>query len=217
MLFASFFFFFTYKPHLYLFVPLFAQYNNDLIPNKWSTNEKQNPSLRIPIQQHHHIDMGGANWHFCFLLIIHTLQFLCSIKTIHGMIPQSPVQCNSSGCTLRNSYGAWGDRKDCSALNVTYPTTEEELRLAVSYAVQNNLKIKVVTRFSHTIPKLACPQGNNTTFLISTEKYRSAIQIDAPNMAVTADAGMRLSLFNHVNFVFFCYFYFGSLFVYLIF
>lgn len=108
------------------------------------------------------------------------------------MIPQSPVQCNSSGCTLRNSYGAWGDRKDCSALNVTYPTTEEELRLAVSYAVQNNLKLKVVTRFSHTIPKLACPQGNNTTFLISTEKYRSAIQIDAPNMAVTADAGVGL-------------------------
>ncbi|TKY58291.1 L-gulonolactone oxidase 3 [Spatholobus suberectus] len=140
--------------------------------------------------------MGGGHWLCRFLGVIHTLQFLCSITTVHGMIPQSPVQCNSSGCTLRNSYGAWGDRKDCSALNVTYPTTEEQLRLAVSHAVQNNLKAKVVTRFSHTIPKLACPQGNDArdgaTVLISTEKYDSGIQIDAPNLAVTADAGVGL-------------------------
>ncbi|KAK7384987.1 hypothetical protein VNO78_30692 [Psophocarpus tetragonolobus] len=107
------------------------------------------------------------------------------------MIPQSPVQCSTSSCTLRNSYGAWGDRKDCSALNVTYPTSEEELRIAVAYAVRSNLKAKVVTRFSHTIPKLACPQGKNT-LLISTEKYNKGIQIDAANRAVTADGGVGL-------------------------
>nr|KYP63715.1 L-gulonolactone oxidase [Cajanus cajan] len=106
------------------------------------------------------------------------------------MIPRSPLQCTASGCTLSNSYGAWGDRKDCSALNVTYPTTEDQLRSAVSYAVRNNLKAKVVTGFSHTIPKLACPQ--NATVFISTDKYNSTIQIDAVNLVVTVDAGVGL-------------------------
>lgn len=112
------------------------------------------------------------------------------IQTVHARTPQSPVQCNQSVCILHNSYGTWGDRKDCYALNVTYPTTEEQLHLAVSYAVQNNLKAKVVTRFSHTIPKLACPEKK--ALLISTEKYDSGIQIDAANLVVTVDAGVGL-------------------------
>ncbi|XP_027332387.1 L-gulonolactone oxidase 3 [Abrus precatorius] len=148
--------------------------------------------------------MGSGHWIRRILGFIQILQILGSFQTIHGMVPQSPVQCDQSGCTLYNSYGAWGDRKDCSALNVTYPTTEEQLRLAVSYAVQNKLKAKVVTKFSHTIPKLACPQGNNNninnnnigngnaTLLISTEKYDSGIEIDGANLAVTADAGVGL-------------------------
>ncbi|RDX84395.1 L-gulonolactone oxidase 3, partial [Mucuna pruriens] len=162
-------------------------------PNKRKTYSKSSTSpLPYQEQHHHHVLMDGGYWLCWFLGVIHAVQFTCLIKTVHGKIPQSPVECSSSGCTLRNSYGAWGDRKDCSALNVTYPTTEEQLRLAVSYAVRNNLKAKVVTRFSHTIPKLACPQGNNATLLISTEKYDSGIQIDAANMAVTADAGVGL-------------------------
>ncbi|KAL2318211.1 hypothetical protein Fmac_032087 [Flemingia macrophylla] len=124
--------------------------------------------------------MAGGYWLHCLLTI------LCSIRTVHSKIPQSPVECTVSGCTLSNAYGAWG----CSALNATYPTTEEQLRSAVSYAVRNNLKAKVVTRFSHTIPKLACPQ--DPTLLISTENYDSGIQIDAVNSAVTVDAGVGL-------------------------
>ncbi|XP_061336536.1 L-gulonolactone oxidase 3 [Gastrolobium bilobum] len=129
----------------------------------------------------------GSYW-ICWLFgVIHILPLLGSI---HAMIPQSPIKCNQSICTLHNSYGTWGDRKDCYALNVTYPTTEEQLRLAVSYAVQNNLKVKVVTKYSHTIPKLACPQENS--LLISTEKDDSGIQIDAANFVVTVDAGVGL-------------------------
>ncbi|KAE9586201.1 putative oxidoreductase [Lupinus albus] len=133
--------------------------------------------------------MGSSYCIWWIIAVIHISNPL--IQTIHAKTPQSPVQCNESGCTLQNSYGAWGDRKDCIALNITYPTTEEEFRLAVSNAVQNNLKVKVVTKFSHTIPKLACPEGKNT-LLISTEKYGSDIQIDAANLAVTADSGVGL-------------------------
>ncbi|XP_019429827.1 PREDICTED: L-gulonolactone oxidase 3-like isoform X2 [Lupinus angustifolius] len=137
----------------------------------------------------------GSYWIWWIIAVIHILPIFDSnplIQTIHARTPQSPVQCDQSGCTLQNSYGAWGDRKDCNALNITYPTTEEEFRLAVSQAVQNNLKVKVVTKFSHTIPKLACPEGKNNSLLISTEKYDSGIQIDAANLAVTADSGVGL-------------------------
>ncbi|KAJ6435054.1 hypothetical protein OIU84_000314 [Salix udensis] len=74
------------------------------------------------------------------------------------------------------------------------PTTEEELRLAVAHANQNNLKVKVVSRFSHTIPKLACPDDaqHGSSMLISTLKYNSSIEIDTANLAVTADAGVGL-------------------------
>ncbi|KAJ0030805.1 hypothetical protein Pint_12813 [Pistacia integerrima] len=110
------------------------------------------------------------------------------------MPPPPPVQCNETGCILSNSYGAWGDRIDCHVPDVTYPTTEQDLRLAVAHANQNNLKIKVVSKFSHTIPKLACPSATQAgnALLISTEKYNSNIEIDVANLAVTADAGVPL-------------------------
>jgi len=159
-------------------------------PNKLKTLQPASPAPSS------FFNMAGGHSLFSRILgFIHALQLLCSITTVYGMIPKSPVECSNSGCILRNSYGAWGDRKDCSALNVTYPTTEEQLRTAVSDAVRNNLKVKVVTRFSHTIPKLACPQGSagaGATLLISTEKYNSGIEIDAAKMAVTADAGVGL-------------------------
>ncbi|XVF48573.1 hypothetical protein PTKIN_Ptkin03bG0201400 [Pterospermum kingtungense] len=109
------------------------------------------------------------------------------------MPPQAPVQCNSTICTLYNAYGPWGDRKDCHIKTVQYPTTEEELRLAVAFANKNKLKVKVVSNFSHTIPKLACPSSqSDDSLLISTSKYDSRIEIDSANLAVTADAGVAL-------------------------
>lgn len=116
---------------------------------------------------------------------------LLLITTTTAIPPLLPVRCNGIDCTLYNSYGAWGDRKDCRVPNVTYPTTEEELRSAVAYATKNNLKVKVVSRFSHTIPKLACPNAVNS-LLISTAKYDSSIEIDAERLTVTADAGVPL-------------------------
>ncbi|KAK4747037.1 hypothetical protein SAY87_026074 [Trapa incisa] len=130
-------------------------------------------------------------------------QLLFSLWTIHlisvvplgllvlAMPPQSPVRCGQAGCKLSNSYGKWGDRKDCVASKVAYPTTEEGLRSAVAEAIRSGLKVKVVSKFSHTIPKLACP-GANTSILISTEKYDSVIDIDVPNMSVTVDSGVSL-------------------------
>ncbi|XP_058724629.1 L-gulonolactone oxidase 3 [Vicia villosa] len=131
--------------------------------------------------------MDNTSYFICWIL--------CILPLIHSLTPQSPIQCNQTICTLQNSYGTWNDRKPCYALNVTYPTTEQQLRLAVAHVVQNNLKAKIVTKFSHTIPSLSCPKQNtniNHAFFISTEKYNSGIEIDADNLAVTVDSGVRL-------------------------
>ncbi|OMO91065.1 hypothetical protein COLO4_18675 [Corchorus olitorius] len=127
-------------------------------------------------------------WLLGLLVWVSTLQTI----QVQAIPPRAPVQCDASTiCTLYNSYGAWGDRKDCHVKTVKYPTTEEELRSAVAYANKNKLKVKVVSKFSHTIPKLACPSTDNS-LLISTSKYDSHIEIDSANLAVTADAGVGL-------------------------
>ncbi|KAG4190311.1 hypothetical protein ERO13_A07G022900v2 [Gossypium hirsutum] len=133
-------------------------------------------------------------YYFRWLLGFLHLLVWGSIILVHAIPPPDPVQCNRTICTLSNSYGAWGDRKDCSVKSVVYPTTEEELRSAVAHANKNKLKVKVVSQFSHTIPKLACPSslGHHDSLLISTAKYDSSIEIDSVNLAVTADAGVAL-------------------------
>ncbi|XP_030452520.1 L-gulonolactone oxidase 3-like [Syzygium oleosum] len=143
--------------------------------------------------------MANSQWLLHALLLLLLLLHMDSIllKTA-SMPPPSPVMCNSpaggDGCILHNSYGAWNDRLDCHVQNVTYPTTEEELRSAVAYATRNGLNVKVVSKFSHTIPKLACPGRTQSvnSFLISTANYASSIDIDATNLVVTADAGVPL-------------------------
>lgn len=126
------------------------------------------------------------------LFIIHSLL----VTIITAMPPPNPLKCDQIGCNLYNSYGVWGDRKDCRVPNnnIVYPTTEDELLSAVANANKNNFKVKVVTKFSHTIPKWACPVGSNenSAVLISTAKYNSSVSIDKANMRVTADAGVGL-------------------------
>ncbi|XP_073135813.1 L-gulonolactone oxidase 3 [Henckelia pumila] len=129
------------------------------------------------------------------VILCNTLIILCSIfLTTEAMPPQSPIQCDQNGCNLYNSYGVWNDRKTCRVAAAVYPATEEELRLAVANASKNKLKVKVVSRFSHTIPKLACPTAgiNETSMLISTQRYASEINVDVANMVVTVDAGVGI-------------------------
>ncbi|KAL3645913.1 hypothetical protein CASFOL_011093 [Castilleja foliolosa] len=111
--------------------------------------------------------------------------------------PPNPIQCTQTGCTLQNSYGLWPDRTDCHVSSAVHPSTEEELRSAVAYAVKNKIRAKAVSKFSHTIPKFACPgppagRLNQSTILISTERYSADITVDVANRAVTADAGVGL-------------------------
>ncbi|KAF3569233.1 hypothetical protein DY000_02019232 [Brassica cretica] len=128
---------------------------------------------------------------FSNTLLLLILCFLVITWTVRSVPPQPPVQCDQTGCTVSNTYGVWPNRTNCKAAKVAYPTTEEELIKAVAYASEHNLKVKTVTRFSGTIPKLACPSGSDA-MLISTSKYNSAIEIEPDQLTVTADSGVSL-------------------------
>ncbi|KAJ3676140.1 hypothetical protein LUZ60_003552 [Juncus effusus] len=78
--------------------------------------------------------------------------------------PQDPVHCTkagSSNCTFNNAYGTFPDRSTCHASKMVYPSSEEELTRIVANTTVLKRKMKVVTRFAHSIPKLACSGGSD--------------------------------------------------------
>ncbi|CBI38702.3 unnamed protein product, partial [Vitis vinifera] len=101
---------------------------------------------------------------------IFLLKCLCLLLCMAGCSPpEDPIKCASknTNCTITNSYGAFPDRSRCRASAVAYPTTEEELISVVAKAAMDRTKMKAVTRFSHSIPKLVCTDGEDG-LLIST-------------------------------------------------
>ncbi|KAF7112374.1 hypothetical protein RHSIM_RhsimUnG0235900 [Rhododendron simsii] len=94
---------------------------------------------------------------------------------VNSSPPEDPIMCSSKNrnCTIKNSNGAFPDRSVCLAADVAYPTTEEELISVVATATKAKRKMKVATRFSHSIPKLVCPDGDEG-LLISTKLLNQA-------------------------------------------
>uniref|UniRef100_A0A453RGQ4 L-gulonolactone oxidase n=1 Tax=Aegilops tauschii subsp. strangulata TaxID=200361 RepID=A0A453RGQ4_AEGTS len=79
----------------------------------------------------------------------------------------------------------------CRARSVTYPRTEQELVGAVAAAASAKRKMKVATRYSHSIPKLMCPGGLDGA-IISTERLNRTVRIDAKKGLMTVESGMVL-------------------------
>ncbi|KAM0828708.1 hypothetical protein ACQ4PT_067364 [Festuca glaucescens] len=123
---------------------------------------------------------------------------LCSLAPAALSVPpRPPVRCGGSGgCALSNAYAAWSsDRADCPVAAVAYPASEQDVVAAVARASAGGMRVKVVSGFAHTIPKLACPGdgigGANNTLLISTASY-AGVEVDGAARTVTADAGAPL-------------------------
>lgn len=109
--------------------------------------------------------------------------------------PPAPVACTrgTSDCTVTNAYGAFPDRTICRAANATFPGTEEELVAAVAAAAAAKRKVKVATRYSHSLPKLACPgDGGGDGTVISTEKLNRTVSINKGKGLLTVESGMLL-------------------------
>lgn len=107
--------------------------------------------------------------------------------------PEDPIKCSSknTNCTITNSYGTFPDRSVCRAVEVAYPSTEEELISVVATTTRSKRKMKVATRFSHSIPKLVCPDGQDG-LLISTKYLNRTLRIDVKSMTMTVETGVTL-------------------------
>ena len=118
---------------------------------------------------------------------------LCVGLLVLAKPPQNPIQCSNGthNCTIKATYGEWSDRKECVASSVAFPTTEAALVAAVAQAVRLGQKVKVISPWAHSIPKLACPNGRDG-LIISTSLYNRRIVVDKSRKTVEVDAGVYL-------------------------
>ncbi|KAF9591645.1 hypothetical protein IFM89_005226 [Coptis chinensis] len=115
------------------------------------------------------------------------------VYVVFSSPPEDPVKCSlqNKNCTITNSYGAFPDRTVCRAAEVVYPTTEKELIAAVAQASIDKRKVKVVTKYSHSIPKLVCPGGQDG-LLISTRYLNHTIDVNPSTMTIAVESGVTL-------------------------
>ncbi|RZS07618.1 hypothetical protein BHM03_00038487 [Ensete ventricosum] len=114
---------------------------------------------------------------------------------VQGSPPGPVVQCRSgnTNCTVTNGYGAFPDRSTCRVAAVAYPSTEQELLLAVSDATAKQQHVKAVTVYSHSIPKLSCPGGpSGQGMVISTQCLNRSVSVDMATSQMTFEAGITL-------------------------
>ena len=118
--------------------------------------------------------------------------FFLLTRIVKSSPPGPVVKCSDgfTNCTVSNAYGAFPDRSTCRAAQVVYPSTEEQLVASVAEAVQKNQKMRVVTRYSHSIPKLVCPAGE-AGLIISTLNLDRVVSVDERSMRMTLESGVN--------------------------
>ncbi|KAL5572196.1 hypothetical protein UlMin_021793 [Ulmus minor] len=126
-------------------------------------------------------------------LVLRSKYLFFLFMVVSATPPEDPIKCSTGNtiCSITNSYGTFPDRSICRAGSVAYPDTEEELVAVVANATMKKLKIKVATRFSHSIPKLVCPSGQEG-LLISTKNLNQVLHIDTATMEMTVESGVTL-------------------------
>eukprot|EP00253_Pinus_taeda_P031360 PITA_31360 len=130
----------------------------------------------------------------CPMAILFSCYAFFLLASIVKSSPPGPVvKCSdgSTNCTVSNGYGVFPDRSTCRAAQVVYPSTEEQLVAYVAEAVQKNQKMRVVTRYAHSIPKLVCPAGD-AGLIISTLNLDHLVSVNKRSMTMTFESGVTL-------------------------
>ncbi|KAF8033568.1 hypothetical protein BT93_D2230 [Corymbia citriodora subsp. variegata] len=130
----------------------------------------------------------GTVWASLHIIVMAVTTMIMSVSATP---PADPITCTSSGCTITNSYGAFPDRSTCEAGAAAYPISEEELVWVVGNATRSRRKMKVATRFSHSIPKLVCPDGEEG-LLVSTKYMTRIVRVDQEGMRMSVEGGVTL-------------------------
>lgn len=126
-------------------------------------------------------------------IILNTALLIFFVDINLACVPPPSVDCESnsnSGCRIFNYQGIWEDLSICKAGSAVFPREETELVHAVADAVKRGKKIKVVSSFAHSIPKLVCV--DNEGVIISTRDYDSTIQLNKSAMTISVDAGVTM-------------------------
>lgn len=127
--------------------------------------------------------------------LIELLLVVLAFHTSSGSPPEPVVRCSTGAsggsCTVTNAYATFPDGSACSGLEVAYPASEQELLAAVAAATKKKQKMKVSTRYSHSIPKLVCPGGADG-LTISTNYLNRTIAVDSSAMTITVESGVTL-------------------------
>ncbi|KAG1359141.1 putative L-gulonolactone oxidase 6 [Cocos nucifera] len=121
------------------------------------------------------------------------LECLLLINLSTSSPPPDPIKCSPGAgkCSITNIYGTFPDRSTCEAAAAVYPTSEQELVEAVAKAAAGNRKMKVATRYSNSIPKLACP-GGDEGLIISTRYLNGIVSTDVEMKRITVESGVTL-------------------------
>ncbi|CAN6287682.1 unnamed protein product [Urochloa humidicola] len=110
--------------------------------------------------------------------------------------PPDPVQCSSSGggggCTVSSAYGVFPDRSTCRVSAAAYPSTEDELVRFVARAAASDTKMKATTRYSHSIPPVACPGTGSGGLAVSTRRLDRVVSVDAVRGRMSVESGVTL-------------------------
>ncbi|XP_068641847.1 probable L-gulonolactone oxidase 6 [Aristolochia californica] len=123
------------------------------------------------------------------------LVFLSIFSSVSCSPPGPVVTCSSgnNNCTVTNGNGAFPDRSICMVASVAYPSNETQLLEVVSNASKKKQKMKAVTVYSHSIPKLSCPGGpSGAGLVISTMRMNKTVNVDTRTGRMTVEAGIKL-------------------------
>ncbi|KAL3812950.1 hypothetical protein ACJIZ3_014218 [Penstemon smallii] len=97
------------------------------------------------------------------------------MNTVNSSPPEDPIKCSSSS----SSTGVLKKMSNCTITNY------------IAYATLAKKKVKVVTRHSHSLTKLVCPDGDEG-LVISTKYLDRVLNVNASAMTMTVESGMLL-------------------------
>ncbi|GLJ25512.1 hypothetical protein SUGI_0488370 [Cryptomeria japonica] len=121
-----------------------------------------------------------------------SLQNFCiTLASLATCAPPSAIECKSNACDIFNYQGIWDDHADCKAQYSAWPTSETELVQAVANAVKKKQRIRVVSKLSHSVPKLVCVGSEG--LIISTQNYASVIEVNKTAMTIRVQAGALMN------------------------